>query len=85
LLGRPALDLLGQDVVAAGDIALEEPHAHLGALGVRHRAQRAEADRRAAGDQRRPSDELTTGNVVGVDLLGELANSAIHALPPWRH
>ena len=54
-------------------------------LGVRHLAQHAEPDRRAAGDERRPPDEFTTGDVVGVELFGELANSPIHALLLWRH
>ena len=50
-LRRPALNLLGQNIVAGGDIAFEEPYPQLGrALRPRHALERLESSGGAARD-----------------------------------
>src|SRR5439155_26604030 len=78
LLG-PRLDVLGQDLVAVGHEALEEPDAE---PRLRLRAGQApenvQAGGRAASDRDGTADELPARHQTGVEPLGELAKR-------WRH
>jgi hypothetical protein len=47
---------------------------------VGHLVHHTQADRRAAGDDRCSPHELTAGNLVGVEQLGELAARQLYAL-----
>src|SRR5262245_8812632 len=71
LLG-PRLDVLGEDVVAGGHVALEEPDAELG-LGLRrrHAAQHGQAGGGSAGEHRRFPEKLAPADQARVELGGE--------------
>ena len=76
LLLRPRLDVPGQDVVGAGDEALEEPDAELGlGLGAGHRAEHAEAGGGAARDDGGATQELAPGDQACIELLGHAAQT----------
>ena len=69
---RPGLDVLGEDVVAGRDEALEEPDAELGlGLGAGHRLEDVEAGGGAPGDDGRATQELAPGDQARIELRGE--------------
>src|SRR5215471_14873211 len=69
---RPGLDLLGEDVVAAGHVALEEPDAQLGLrLCRRHRAQHGQAGGGPAGQNGGFPEKLAPGDHSRVELGGK--------------
>src|SRR5207244_8524517 len=70
-LGRPAFDLLGEDVVAGSDVALEQPHPELGrALGPRHAPQSLDTGGCAAVEESRRAEYLTSGVYNVTDVIG---------------
>src|SRR5882724_1382458 len=75
---RPVLDLPRQDVVAGRDVALEEPHAQLRSLRVRHRVEDAEPRRRAARDDRRLTQKLATRDEARRELISQIRESPVH-------
>ena len=77
LLG-PVLDLPRQDVVAGRDVALEEPHAQLRPLRVRHRVEDAEPRRRAARDDRRLTQKLATRHEARREPISQIRESPVH-------
>src|SRR5690606_11465681 len=85
LLG-PRFDVPGEDVVAIGDEALEQPDAHLRlALGVRHAGHHLQTDRSSAGDRGGTTKEFPARDRSGIELLGKGANPLVHSVSSsWR-
>jgi hypothetical protein len=82
---RPGLDVLREDVVPAGHVALEEPDAKLGLrLRGRHAAQHGQTGGGAAGENRGFPEKLAAGDQARVELGGEPPQARVGRDHPSR-